>query len=494
MTSQNRGLTPPRSPSSSPLPFMLPLTIPRLGWSMEEGTFGGWLRADGDAIAVGDTVFILEGEKAAHEIEAIDAGKLSIPKDAPQVGDVVKVGQTIAFLLAEGEVAPASVGPIVAVRSANEQTGGEQLSSRSVSHSSTLTPGPSPGGRGEQRTEPQRVAGPAARRLARQYGIDLDAVPTPDPTGRVICEDVERASRTRGRSTLTPSPSPGGRGGQEVSLVASPRARRRAGILGLDWRTVPGTGRDGRVREQDVIRFAESGASFSEPPPPTSGTHQPATKIRKIIAQRMLAGVQETAPVTLFTKFDAAPLVKYRAALKAQNPDSVPSYNDILIQQIAVTLQEFPLLNACWHDGGVWIYSEIHIGIAVDTPAGLVAPVLRDVPKLSLAEIAQQTRQLIEQARGGSLTQPQLVGGTFTMTSLGMFDIDHFTPILNLPQSAILGVGRIVREPVVRGNEIVIGEQLSVSLTVDHRVVDGAPAAKWLQRLGEKLQTLNEPH
>ena len=461
---------------------MLPLTIPRLGWSMEEGTFGGWLRADGDAVAVGDTVFILEGEKAAHEIEAIDAGKLSIPKDAPQVGDVVKVGQTIAFLLAEGDVAPASVGPKPG------KVAGQSESS--PSKSSTLTP--SPGGRGEQRVEPQRVAGPAARRLARQYGIDLDAVATPDPTGRVICDDVELASRTRGRSTLTPGPSPGGRGESQRSSVASPRARRRAGMLGLDWRTVPGTGRDGRVREQDVISFAESGASSSEPPPPTPGTHQPATKIRKIIAQRMLAGVQETAPVTLFTKFDAAALVKYRASLKAQNPDSVPSYNDILIQQIAVTLQEFPLLNACWHDGGVWTYNEIHIGIAVDTPAGLVAPVLRDVPKLSLAEIAQQTRQLIEQARGGSLTQPQLVGGTFTMTSLGMFDIDHFTPILNLPQSAILGVGRIVREPVVRGNEIVIGEQLSVSLTVDHRVVDGAPAAKWLQRLGEKLLTLNE--
>ena len=213
-----------------------------------------------------------------------------------------------------------------------------------------------------------------------------------------------------------------------------------------------------------------------EPAPVTLGKHTPASKLRRILAQRMLAGVTQAAPVTLTTKVDAAPVVAYRANLKNLAPKGqAPSFNDILIRLAAQTLRALPELNVCWHRDGIHAYEAIHIATAVDTPAGLLAPVIRHADQLSVAQIAEQTRQLIAQARAGRLNQTHLEGGTFTVTNLGMFGIDTFTPILNLPQAGILGIGRIVEEPVVRAGRLEIGHTLSLSLTFDHRVVDGAP-------------------
>ena len=183
-------------------------------------------------------------------------------------------------------------------------------------------------------------------------------------------------------------------------------------------------------------------------------------------------------------------MVALRERLKLEAIDGiVPSYNDLLIHSAAQTLRELPELNACWHDNGIYFFDAIHIATAVDTPDGLLAPVVRDADRLTLREIAEQTRQLIAQARSGQLSQKQLSGGTFTISNLGSFDIDAFTPILNLPQAAILGVGRIIEEPVIRNGQLAVGKTITLSLTFDHRVLDGAPAARWLQRLCERIQT-----
>jgi pyruvate dehydrogenase E2 component (dihydrolipoamide acetyltransferase) len=203
----------------------------------------------------------------------------------------------------------------------------------------------------------------------------------------------------------------------------------------------------------------------------------------------MLASVHQTAPVTLHTKVDATQLKAYRDRLKAkQAGGNISTYNDILAKLVAAALPECPALNACWRNNGVLLYDQINIAIAVDTQCGLVAPVINNVASLSLDEIASQTRMLTEQARAGTLSPSQLQGGTFTITNLGMFDVDFFTPIINLPQSAILGVGRIVREPIVVGDKVEPGDRLGLSLTFDHRIVDGGPAARWLQRLGRIIQ------
>jgi pyruvate dehydrogenase E2 component (dihydrolipoamide acetyltransferase) len=433
------------------------ITIPRLGWSMEEGVFSEWLKSAGEQIAVGEMLFVLEGDKAAHEIESFDAGVLCIPSDAPRPGDTVKVGQVIGFLLAGGEIAPSSVGGARAE--------------------------PAPIAAAPQAIPPiaSRAAGPAARRLARKLGIDLNSVPTPDPTGRVLREDVSRFAEKMASKKTGYAP--------EVSRVATPRARRRAKETGVDWRNLPGTGREGRVRERDVVAHSTEADATRIAAPPTPGRFQRASKIRLTLAQRMLAGVRQAAPVTLATKVDASALVALRNQWRT-NEDAhiVASYTDMLVKLAALALQEMPQLNACWHDDGIWTYDAIHIAIAVDTESGLMAPVIPDADKLSLLQIAVHSRELVAQARAGTLNQSQLQGGTFTITNLGMYSIDAFTPVLNLPQAAILGVGRIVKEPVVRDDAIVVGETLSLSLTFDHRVVDGAPAARWLQRLTQLIE------
>ena len=459
-----------------------PITVPRLGWSMEEGVFGEWLKTPGDVVRAGDMLFVLEGEKAAHEIESFDSGILCIPTDAPQPGTTVKVGATIGFLLADGEPAPKTVGP-VEPHSSNHLPA-IPLTGRPPASAASYSPAPAQDvTRAAVPPVVPRAAGPAARRLARKLGIDLNAVFTPDPTGRVLCEDVERAAASRNQSQS---------GGTTArNPVATPRAKRRARELGIDWTRLAGTGRGGRIRECDILT-ADSVSRLPIPDSPSvPGRFVPASTLRQIIAQRMSAGVHQAVPVTLTTKVDVESLVAYRQRLQHEAVDGlVPSFNDIVIQQAAQTLRELPDLNSCWRGHGIHHFDAVHIATAVDTPAGLLAPVVRDADQLTLPELAARTRRLIEQARAGTLTQNQLSGGTFTVSNLGMLGIDVFTPVLNLPQAAILGVGRIVEEPVVRNGQLAVGKTMTLSLTFDHRVIDGAPAARWLQRLCERLHDL----
>ena len=437
---------------------------------MDEGTFVEWLKQDGDFVDSGDMLFELEGEKAIQEIESFDSGYLCIPADATQPGTTVQVGEVIGVLLAKDESRPNSVR----VESSPVEPATAPASASSEAQSGTISADAIP-----------RAAGPAARRMARKLGIDLNAVDTPDPTGRILCEDVQRSAA---RKSILPESRTSRR------VVATPRARRRAQEFGIDWTRLKGTGRNGRIREQDVLSRLNSRESFDTPrihdtPPTDPGRFAEASKLRQAIAQRMSAGVHQAAPVTLSTKVNAAALVSLRERLKAEAADEVvPSYNDILIFRTARTLLDFPELNACWYRDGIHTYDEIHIATAVDTPGGLLAPVIRNADQLTLRQVAEQTRDLVAAARAGQLNQGQLSGGTFTISNLGMFGVDAFTPILNLPQAAILGVGRIVEEPVVQNGQLEAGKTLTLSLTFDHRVIDGAPAARFLQKLTSSLE------
>jgi pyruvate dehydrogenase E2 component (dihydrolipoamide acetyltransferase) len=210
------------------------------------------------------------------------------------------------------------------------------------------------------------------------------------------------------------------------------------------------------VRERDV-RAATRAAG---------GKLIPHTKIRKIIAARMVAGVTVAAPVTLHTRVDARELVAWRDRLSPK-----PGYSDLVLKRTAAVLREHSMLQAQWRDEGLWVPEHVNIALAVDTEAGLLAPVVRDVDQLTVEQIAQQTRELAEKARSGRLSADEQRDATFTVTNLGMYGVDEFTPIITLPQCAVLGVGRIA------------DGKLTLSLTFDHRVLDGAPAARFLQSL-----------
>lgn len=405
------------------------IVVPRLGWSMDEGTFVEWLKQDGEKVEAGEMLFVLEGEKASQEIESFDAGILRIPPDAPQPGDEVVVSQLLAYLVEDGEVPPFEL-------------------------EGTAKP---------KAPEPPRKEEPITQATA----------PVPAPESQV----PEPATSPPAKRT-----------------AITPRARRVARELGVDWSDLRGTGVGGRIREEDIRAAAlESKAPAPVEVPPTAvrGKSVPITRIRQTIADRMVAGVNEAAPVTINTKVDASGMVALRDRFKASDQyEFTPTYTDMVVKLVAIAVGEHPMITGQWHDDGIFIPENVHIAFAVDTESGLLAPVIFDVPEKSLSKIAAESREIVDSARKGELKVDQLQNGVFTITNLGGFGVDSFTPIINLPQSAILGVGRIAQEPVVLNGEVVPGETMSLSLTFDHRVIDGAPAARFLERV---CQLLTEP-
>lgn len=405
------------------------IVVPRLGWSMDEGTFVEWLKQDGEKVEAGEMLFVLEGEKASQEIESFDAGILRIPPDAPQPGDEVVVSQLLAYLVEDGEVPPFELE----------------------------------GAAKPKAPEPPRKEEPITQATA----------PAPAPETQV----PEPASAPPSKRT-----------------AITPRARRVARELGVEWSGLRGTGVGGRIREEDIRAAAQA----SKPPTPVEapatagqGTTVPITRIRQTIAERMVAGVNEAAPVTITTKVDASGLAALRDRFKASDQyEIIPTYTDMVLKLASIAASEHPMITGQWREDGIFIPENVHIAFAVDTESGLLAPVIFDVPEKSLSKIAAESREIVDSARKGELKVDQLQNGVFTITNLGGYGVDSFTPIINLPQSAILGVGRIVREPVVLNGEVVPGETMSLSLTFDHRVIDGAPAARFLERV---CQLLAEP-
>jgi len=419
------------------------VVVPRLGWSMDEGTFGEWLKRDGEFVKAGQALFVLEGEKSAQDIESFDEGILRIPADGPRPGDTVKVGQVLAFLVQAGEAPPFDAASTATV------AGGKDAKPPATAGESTHGKSPA-----------AAVAAVVAGGFATS-GAALKAAPAHTPR-----------------------------------VIASPRARRRAAQMGIDVTTLHGSGRTGRIRERDVLGAgaipqatsgaANDAAAISSDAPRTLAV----SRLRQTLAARMLAGATETAPVTLTMRCDATNLVSLRSQFRAAGSTGqiAPDYNDIIVKLTATALERHPIMTARWADREIVFAEGMHLAIAVDTDAGLVAPVVRDANRKTLRQVGEQIRELAGRARDGKLSADEMQQGVFTITNLGAFGVDAFTPIINLPQVAILGVGAIVREPAVVDDQIVIRDRLTLSLTFDHRVVDGAPAARFLKDLRQGIE------
>jgi len=414
------------------------VVMPRLGWNMEAGTVVEWLKHDGDPVKAGEYLFLVESDKATTEVESLDAGILRIPGNALRVGEELPVGTVLAYLVQDGENMPAG--------------------------------------------QSAPVAGAPSSRQSAANGV-VGAVLEPP--------SLSPHAAQRAPAVLGPS------------LAASPRAMRIAGELGVDWTTLTGTGGGGRIVERDVraafaqMKPAAPAAPTAAPPSPApvaGAVAAPLSQMRRIIGERMAQNAHTVAPVTLTTEADATALVRLRsdiAGVLAGGDVPVPSYNDLFARLVAIALRDSPDLNASLVDGGIVQHDAVHIGIAVDTERGLLVPVIRDAHAKSVQTIAAESARLIEQTRAGKASLDDLKGGTFTITNLGMYGIDAFTPIINLPECAILGIGRIVARPVVVDEEaetVAMRKMVALSLTFDHRVVDGAPAARFLKRITQFIE------
>ncbi len=443
------------------------IVIPRLGWSMEEGVFAGWCKAAGEMVKAGDPLFKLEGEKATQEIEAIDSGFLSFTPDQPAEGQTVAVGAVVGYLLAQGEAPP---------RAGNSTPVTWEQSSK-------------PGAAAEA---PSGPAAPSVRQLAREAGVDLAHVKGTGKGGRILCEDVRGAPQSPAsaagqgfKRSADSAIEPGA-----TKKKATPRARRLAAKLGIDWQQISGTGKGGRIRERDVNHFQASPAAKKAPAKEAAaagGTWQriPHSPRRKVIAERLTHSRQTTVPVTLFARMDATNLIALRNQFKAAK-GTVPSYTDFLAKLTGLVLARNPLIGARWKENHLEVpgAESIHIGLAVDTDDGLLVPVLRQVVSRSILDIAKESAKLVEQARKGTLPVSSMQDGVFTLSNLGSFGIEGFTPVINPPETAILGLGSIRSEPAVLENgQFVSRSVLPLSLTFDHRVLDGAPAARFFKDL-----------
>jgi pyruvate dehydrogenase E2 component (dihydrolipoamide acetyltransferase) len=469
--------------------------LPKLGQTMEEGVIVEWVKKEGDPVKRGEVLFTVESDKAVLEVEATARGflrKILVPE-----GQTVPVLTLVAIITrkADEDISPyEGDGRPVVTRSA------ETVPDRAAQAPPQPQSVPVP-----ERPMGRIFASPRARKTAREKGVDLALVQGTGPNSRIVERDVLAFAAAQPKAT--------------------PMALRTAEAMGVDVNTVPGTGVSGRIMKADVVAVeavptaaveavapvgvevpAVAQSAATPPPVDTTAVEQvPMTGMRRIIAQRMSASDAQTARVTLVTEADATAFVEVRAQLKADVSEEwgfTPNYNDLLGLIVARALGEIPYMNARLSeegvDGGGVIerLPYVNLGMAVDTERGLLVPVIRDADRKGLRAFGTEFRELVERARVGRSLPDDLSGGTFTITNLGMYDVDAFTPIINLPEAAILGVGRIQPKVVALGSEpgeggewqTAVCQMWTLSLTFDHRLVDGAPAARFLQRIKQLVE------
>ena len=418
------------------------VTMPKWGLTMKEGKVTRWYKNEGDPVQKGEDLFEVETEKITNRAESPGTGTLF--QIVVAVGTTVPVGTILAVIAEPGEQPERIEG--IQVGEAMEGAG-PSAEARAV-----------PEGPVEKKFVP---ASPAARRLAKELGVDLGLLQGTGPDGRITEADVRTYHEER-----PPAPK------------ITPLAEEMAKQEGLDISTITGTGEGGKITREDVRRALERRTSI------------PLTGMRKTIADNMYASLRDTAQVTVFTEADVTETVRLRDLVQEEHKKEETlkvSLNDIVILAASRALKRFPLMNSALMGHEILLHDAVNMGIAVSLPDGLIVPVLRDADKKGLVQIARESRQLAQKAREGTLSVDDVTGGTFTISNVSMLDVDGFTPILRPPETGILGVGRVKEKPVVYDGEIAIRSMMFLSLTFDHRVLDGAPAMAFLETVARYL-------
>jgi len=447
------------------------LLIPKLGNTVEEVTIIDWMVPEGSEVKAGQEVLEIETDKAVFAVESTVDG--IIHQGPFSSGDVATVLSVVAVIgsaedsWSDQEAADEPAEIVIDVVEVSEEE----------------VPAPAP--TSSEATD-RLFASPRARKLASSKDVDLSLVTPTGPEGRILERDV--LTHLEQRPGITPV------------------ARKLAEEAKLDVYAIAGSGPGGRITKRDVERAmaeadaapAATPAAVFTPPAPSAPAivaplpvadvleRVPLKGVRGIIADRMGTSVHTTARVTLVSEIDASEFVVMRQRLKASVAEEwgfAPGYNDLLAVIVAKALRKFPYMNARLAEDAIEYLAHVNLGMAIDTERGLLVPNIKDADTKSLRQFGAEFRELIDQARSGRVQPDVLTDGTFTITSLGTFEIDAFTPVINLPEAAILGVGRIQPKAVVVDGEIVARQMWTLSLVFDHRLVDGAPAARFLQHI-----------
>ncbi len=417
--------------------------MPRLSDSMEEGTILKWLAADGAAVKRGDELAEIETDKAAMTYEADGDGVLH---HVAAEGDALPVGAVIARLLGDGESAPANGAPASAPAATAPASAAEGSGDAAPATGAATALAPSMPAVGGPPADAARVkASPLARRIARELGVDLHGLAGSGAQGRIVRADVERAAAD-GAGAPAGSPAPASANGASAA-AATPAGAPKG--------------------EVEVVQLSS---------------------VQKTIARRMAEAKATIPDFQVRTEVDVTELLKLRAAMKAQR-DVAPSVNDFVVKACGLALREHPRANGAYKDGAFELYGRVNVGVAVAAEGTLIVPTIFDADSKPVTQISSETRALAGKVREGTITPPELAGGTFTVSNLGMFGVTSFTAVVNPGQAAILAVGAAVKRLALGDGGTPVERQLmDISLSCDHRILYGADAAQFLARIRALLE------
>jgi pyruvate dehydrogenase E2 component (dihydrolipoamide acetyltransferase) len=470
---------------------MAEIVMPRLSDTMEEGTILRWLKRDGEQVARGEELVEIETDKASMTYESDQSGVLAIVAGE---GDTLPVGAVIARIGEGGDAAPAAAGagksdegpalegPAGGVRS--DTTTADAAPRPGASSEAGPAGGTRPGGAGHGEPGERVKASPLARRMASEGGVDLRMLTGSGPGGRIVKADVLGA-QAAGAGGAAAGGGPGEAGPASTSGEGD---AAQAGAAGGAAAGASAGAADAQAPSlEEAVRTAKGQTREVE-----------LSRLQQTVARRMAESKATIPDFTLQIEVDMEACVALRAQLKelsrpadaeAERAQEVPTYNDMVVKAAALALREHANANGSYRDGRVQLHSRVNVGVAVAAENALVVPTVFDADEKSLGEIARETRALAERVRGGTITPPELGGGTFTVSNLGMYGVRSFTAIINPPQAGILSVGALAPRAVVHEGELVARNTMALVLACDHRILYGAEAARFLARIGQLLHS-----
>ena len=443
-----------------------PIIMPKFGQMTEEGSIVGWLKKEGDPVAKGDILFTIETDKSVMEVESFEAGTLL--KILVREGVNVPVQSVVGYLGKPGEAVPEGTAPAAAAATspkpapAAPRPAAAREAKAAPSAPRPAAEPPAPARAPAPASVPDRgparlVISPRAAALARDCVIDPSGIAGTGPEGRIVEKDVRAYLDARGYAQVRISPAAKGLA-----------AKEKLDILAID-----GSGDDARITVEDVRR------AVAQRPKAMS-------RMRQVIAQRLSQSFRDIPHFYVTVPVDMTALVAYRAQLKAAG--ATYTVTDFIAEAVILALQEFPEVNSSTDGRTVRWHGHVNLGIAVSLEQGLVVPVIASAERLSLGELSQATRDLAEKARAGKATPDELSGSTFTISNMGMMDVENFSAIINPGESAILAVSSTLPQPVARDGKVVIRQMMKITLSCDHRIVDGALGARFVNAVKRKLE------